>query len=145
MTLDAKNLQKVLQVLKVKRLAQESKYAQTKEVCNLIIDKIQNIDSDIESLNNRSASIRKAFFNGTATQPSRSQSQQDQSNSEKCVKIKDIHEYIEASSKINYSLKTNMKNKALLNNKLFELNETLKLYQAEMLKIDRKREHLLIS
>lgn len=127
MAASAQELKKLKKVLAIKKSSTEAKYAQTKKIQNMVHDKIAEVCQKIERAKQDEIAAQEAFFGR----------EQDKAASET-----DLREYVEGAKAASYNLRKEEKNKLLLEQKSLELDALLKDYQRQLLKIDKKAEHL---
>ena len=127
MSASAKELKKLKKVLSIKRSSTEAKYAQTKQIQNMVHDKLTEVCQNIERAKQDEITAQEDFFGR----------EHNQAASEN-----DLRGYIEVSKTAIYNLRKEEKNKLLLEQKALELDALLKDYQRQLLKIDKKAEYL---
>lgn len=123
-----KDTQKIFKVLAIKKAANQAKYAKTRDIHNRILAKMDEVNENIQRAKVDEQVAQRKFF----------EREQNQTASDL-----EMRQYIEETKKAIYNLRLQEKNKLLLQGKKMELEELLRVYQIEMLKLDKKAEYLL--
>lgn len=127
MDVSAKELKKLKKVLSVKKTATEAKQNQTRKIQTLVREKIEEVKGKLDQARQNEADAQAGFF-GAGTDGK--------------ITDKDLSQYVIDSKKAAEAIRKEEKNILLLEKKYLELEEIIKSYQVEILKIDKKAEHL---
>jgi hypothetical protein len=126
MTTSAKDMNKLKKVLAIKRGSIEAKYSQIKQIQSMVVEKIEEIVGNLEEAERASIEAEAAFFG----------------SNQNLVTEAEIRRFMgEAKAAAKRKLK-DVKNKELLEAKMLELEEVIRSYQLQIVKLDKKADFL---